>query len=79
MKKKGGKNTGKRSEILKAATDFYRNLYQSQKMGQAVKEYDTSTDEEEVPEILKEETIKAILVHRRTIKLSDQISLQMNY
>jgi hypothetical protein len=29
-------------------------------MSQAIKEYDTSTDEEEVPEILEEETIKAI-------------------
>lgn len=59
-KKKDGKITEKRPEILKAATEFYRNLYQSQKLGQVVSEYDTSTDEEEIPEILNEETIKAI-------------------
>ncbi|CAG4972521.1 unnamed protein product [Colias eurytheme] len=60
MKKKDGKTTEKRSEILKAATDFYQNLYQSQKKRQNVKENDALTDEEEVPEILTEETIKAI-------------------
>lgn len=59
MKNRDGKNTGKRHEILKIATKFYRDLYRSQKEKDTIKEND-KTDEEYIPEIMKEETIKAI-------------------
>lgn len=60
MRKKDGNSTGKRLEILKIATEFYRNLYRSQKEKDTIKENDEITNEEYIPEIMKEETIKAI-------------------
>lgn len=60
MKKKDGNSTSKRLDILKIATRYYQNLYQSQKEKETIRENDEITDEEHIPEIMKVETIKAI-------------------
>ncbi|PZC85214.1 hypothetical protein B5X24_HaOG202399 [Helicoverpa armigera] len=60
MRNREGKNTGNRLEILKLATNFYRTLYQSLEIEHVVKHYDTPTNEQEIPEIIKEEVIRAV-------------------
>ncbi|KAJ8732880.1 hypothetical protein PYW07_015479 [Mythimna separata] len=59
VKTKDGNCTYKRQEILKIATDYYQNLYQSKNLKKEIAERNI-TDIEQIPKILKEETIRAI-------------------
>lgn len=78
MKKKERDSTNKRSEILTIATDYYQKLYYSENSRESSNKGATRIDSEPTPEILKEETMKAI----STQKLdktpgSDQITNEM--
>lgn len=60
-KNKDGNYTNKRPDIIKVATDYYRNLYQSKKKISQRNE----TDDESIPKILLKETIRAINIQKR--------------
>ncbi|CAH2098347.1 unnamed protein product [Euphydryas editha] len=59
VKTKNRNHTSKRPEILKIATDYYRDLYHSKNLRLLIEE-PNFIDLEPIPEILTEETIKAI-------------------
>lgn len=63
VKTKNKTNTRKKPEILKVATDFYRELYQSKNPRETTEKLNLM-DAEPVPIILKEETIKAITTQK---------------
>ncbi|CAG4989725.1 unnamed protein product [Colias eurytheme] len=53
--------TNKRIEILKEATNYYKNLYQSKNKNKTINKINNSvTDSEPIPKILVKETIRAI-------------------
>ncbi|XP_045447688.1 uncharacterized protein LOC123656009 [Melitaea cinxia] len=53
--------TNKRTEIVKVATEYYRNLYRSKNPKRITNKINTDS----IPEILKEETIRAINTQKR--------------
>ncbi|CAH2096957.1 unnamed protein product [Euphydryas editha] len=55
--------TNKRTEIMKVATEYYRNLYQTKNPKRIISKI--NTDCESIPRILKEETIRAINTQKK--------------
>lgn len=78
LKTKNENLTSKRPEILKLATEYYRKLYQSKNSTEIVKEYNLDDSHRPIPEILIEETIKAIYTQKAdNTPGSDQITIEL--